>query len=368
MIEVDSLGVRVGSFALRDVNLKVRQAEYHVLLGPTGVGKSVLLHTLAGIHRAITGTIRLAGTDVTRLSPEARGIGFVPQDYALFPHLSVHDNISFGLRMRREQPEAARARVEVLAGKMGLLPLLGRRVDGLSGGERQRVALCRALVIEPKVLLLDEPTNAVDPSRRRGLWAEIKRLQRECGVTTLHITHLFDEALALADRLSVFLDGRVRQEGIAEDVFLHPAHRDVAEFLGIANIFDATVESVQGSTAQLCWGGMPLEAPAVPGLTPGARVSWCIRPGDVMIIRPDRPVREGIRENQIEGHVIGQLPGEALRTLWVELSPQPGEGVTRPETRIEVHIPNHAFLRLDLSIGKSVRLSLKRSGVQVLVD
>jgi len=368
MIEVLGLGVRVGTFALRDVSLTVRQGEYHVLLGPTGVGKSVLLHTLAGIHRPTAGTIRLAGRDVTRLPPESRNIGFVPQDHALFPHLTVVENISFGLRMRRLPRDAARARVEAMAGKMGLLPLLERRIDGLSGGERQRVALCRALVIEPQVLLLDEPTNAVDPSIRRNLWAELKRLQREVGVTTLHITHLFDEAMALADRLSIFLGGRMRQEGTAEEVFLHPAHRDVAEFLGIANLFEATVEGLDGATAHLRWNGVLLEAPVVPGLEVGARVRWCIRPGDVMIIRPDRPVRDAIRENQLEGRITDQLPGEALRTLWVELPSTPDASQAEPAVRLEVHLPNHAFQRLELSTGATVRLSLKRSGVRILMD
>jgi ABC-type Fe3+/spermidine/putrescine transport system ATPase subunit len=369
MIEVRGLGVRVGTFALRDVDLAVAEGEYHVLLGPTGVGKSVLLHTLAGIHRPSAGTVRLAGVDVTRLPPEARGVGFVPQDYALFPHLTVVDNISFGLRMRRLPREAARARVEALAGKMGLRPLLGRRIDGLSGGERQRVALCRALVVEPRVLLLDEPTNAVDPSVRRVLWAELKRLQREVGVTTLHITHLFDEALALADRLSIFLGGRMRQAGTAEDVFLHPAHRDVAEFLGIANLFGATVEACGGGTAQLRWNGVRLEAPAVAGLAVGARVDWCIRPGDVMIVRPDRPIGDAIRENQLDGRIADQLPGETLRTLWVELSSGARDAADgAPPVRLEIHLPNHAFERLELSVGAKVRLSLKRSGVRILTD
>jgi ABC-type Fe3+/spermidine/putrescine transport system ATPase subunit len=368
MIEVRGLGVRVGPFALHDVNLTVSPAEYHVLLGPTGVGKSVLLQTIAGIRRPTSGVIRIGGRDVTHLPPEARDVGFVPQDYALFPHRTVEENISFGLRMRRQRPAVIRACVEALAAKMGLESLLGRHVESLSGGERQRVALCRALAIAPTVLLLDEPTNAVDPSRRRLLWAELKRLQRETGVTTLHITHLFDEALAVADRLSVFLDGRVRQEGTADEVFSRPARRDVAEFLAVANLFEATVERAGNGVAHLRWNGMLLEVASAPDLPTGTRVSWCIRPGDVMILRPDRPVGHPVRENQVEGRIVGQLPGETVRTLWVEIAP-PGE--TRPSappTRLEIHIPNHAFLRLGPVIGGTVRLSLKRSGIRILLD
>ena len=210
-----------------------------MLLGPTGVGKTVLVETLAGLQRPAAGRITLNGRDVTGLPPEARDLGFVPQDYALFPHLSVRDNIAFGLRMRGQGRDQQAARVRDIAARLGIEPLLDRSVRRLSGGERQRVALARALVIAPKVLILDEPTSAVDPTTRRELWAELSRIKREFQVTTLHITHDFEEAIALADRVVIFLDGEIRQDGPPDAVFRHPATRAVAAFLGIRNVFQA---------------------------------------------------------------------------------------------------------------------------------
>jgi len=389
MIIIRDLCVRLGRFALEGLNLDLEPGEYFILLGPTGVGKTVLIETLAGLQRPCGGNIwlKLAAdtgrnhgsatgaaapeVEITHWPPENRGFGYVPQDYALFPHLSVAQNIAFGLRMRGIPESEQNRQVRDMAEKLGIAHLLNRSVNRLSGGERQRVALARALIIAPRLLLLDEPTSAVDPSTRRDLWAELKRVQREFHVTTLHVTHDFEEAMALADRLAVLLDGRFRQAGPPEEVFRRPVDRAVATFLGIHNLFAAQVTAVAGDTVYLAWHGYNLEA-FIPSwarsstegpmptnlLGPGQRVWCCIRPEDVMIVRPDRPVRTGIKENMLSGHIVGEVPGAAMRTLWLSLG----------DHHLEILLPNHAYQRLGLSVGMGITVSLKKAALHIMRD
>lgn len=389
MIAICDLCVRLGGFTLEELNLRLAPGEYFILLGPTGVGKTVLIETLAGLQRPYKGSIWLRSAaaagknqeamaeataseiEITHWPPEKRGFGYVPQDYALFPHLSVAQNIAFGLQMRGIPVAEQNRRVKDIAERLGIAHLLDRAVHRLSGGERQRVALARALIIAPRLLLLDEPTSAVDPSTRRDLWAELKRVQREFLVTTLHVTHDFEEAMALADRLAILLDGRLHQEGSPEEVFRRPASRALAAFLGIHNLFEAQVRAIVGDTVYLTWHGYSLEA-FVPswarggtaGIAPagllqeGRQVWCCIRPEDVMIIRPDRPARPGIKENMLGGRLVGEVPGAAMRTLWLNLG----------DCSLEILLPNHAYQRLGLSLGMEITVSLKKSALHIMQE
>ncbi len=362
MITVRGLGIRLGDFAFQELDLSIPDGEYLVLLGPTGVGKTVLVETLAGLQRPAAGSIMLDGRDVTALPPEARDLGFVPQDYALFPHLSVRENIAFGLRMRGLDHGQQASRVTDIAARLGIDALLDRSVRRLSGGERQRVALARALVVAPKVLILDEPTSAVDPTTRRELWAELNRIKREFHVTTLHITHDFEEAIALADRVAIFLDGRIRQDGPPDLVFRRPATRAVASFLGIRNVFQAQITSVVKDQLTLTWGPYELETFAPDWAREGQTVWGCIRAEDVMILRPDWPLRPSVKENMVPGRIVAEVPGEAMRTLWLEMAKLDGfEGF-----RLEIRIPNHAYQRLGLHLDHNCRVSLKESALHLL--
>lgn len=362
MITVRGLGIQLGAFAFQNLELSIPDGEYLVLLGPTGVGKTVLAETLAGLHRPAAGCIMLDGLDVTALPPEARGLGFVPQDYALFPHLNVHDNIAFGLQMRGQDQAGQSARVRDIASRLGIDSLLERSVRRLSGGERQRVALARALVITPKVLILDEPTSAVDPTTRRELWAELNRIKREFQVTTLHITHDFEEAIALADRVALFLDGQIRQEGPPEQVFRHPSTRAVANFLGIRNVFQTQVTSAGKGELTLAWGPYALGAFAPDWAREGQTVWVCIRAEDVMILRPDWPLRPSVKENMVPGRIVAEVPGESMRTLWLEMAKLDGFA----GFRLEIRIPNHAYQRLGLHLEHNCNVSLKESALHLL--
>jgi ABC-type Fe3+/spermidine/putrescine transport system ATPase subunit len=209
MLQVESLSLQVGSFALRDVSLDVGPEEYFVLMGPNGSGKTLLLKCIGGLLRVRAGRILIDGRDVTGLEPRERGIGYVPQEGALFPYLDVARNIAFPLRIRGWRLRPALRRLEPLIDLLQLGALLQRHPGTLSGGERQRVAVARALASQPRVLLLDEPVSALDEEARRLVCGHLRRLQRELKIAAVHVCHSSEEAGMLADRRAVMVDGRL---------------------------------------------------------------------------------------------------------------------------------------------------------------
>jgi molybdate/tungstate transport system ATP-binding protein len=223
-----------GSFKL-DVDFSTGRG-YCVILGPTGAGKSLLLELIAGIVKPDRGSVRMDGRDITDVPPEKRGIGFVPQDYALFPHMSVYKNIAYGLRARGVKDGE---KVEEIARKFGISHLLDRKPTTLSGGEKQRVALARALVIQPKLVLLDEPLSAVDLRTKERLMGELKRINEEFGIPVIHVTHSLIEAAMLADEIAVMMDGRIVEKGEVKEVLRSPK---VAEFLDVRGMFKRLVD------------------------------------------------------------------------------------------------------------------------------
>ncbi len=220
-----------------NVSLKVREGEYFVVLGPTGAGKTVLVECIAGIHKPPRGEIYLDGERIDHLKPEERGIGYVPQDYALFPHMTVKDNIAFGLRIRRIPISHIEERVESLANLLRINHLLHRYPQTLSGGEKQRVALARALAINPRLMLLDEPLSALDEQTREELCRELKRIHRETGMMIIHISHNLEETFSLADRVCILNEGKVMALDKPELLLTHPPNYFVASFLRTGNIF-----------------------------------------------------------------------------------------------------------------------------------
>ncbi len=226
--------------AVDDVTLEVREGEFLVLLGPSGCGKTTTLRLVAGFVEATRGTIRIGGRDVTRDPPYRRNIGLVFQNYALFPHLSVFENVAFGLRRRRVAEADVGARVRRALGLVRLEGLEGRLPRQLSGGQQQRVAIARALVIEPDVLLLDEPLSNLDAKLRHDVRLELRRLQKTLSITTVMVTHDQDEAMGVGDRLAVMGSGRIEQVGAPAEVYRSPANRFVAAFIGRGNFLDAS--------------------------------------------------------------------------------------------------------------------------------
>jgi len=231
MIRVRGLNLRIGAFALHELSLEVARGDYFILLGPTGSGKTLFIECLCGLLRPDAGSIEIDGRDVTALAPRLRGIGYVPQHQGLFPHLSVEDNIAFPLRARHLPRAEVKARMGPLVELLGLGHLLGRWPAHLSGGERQKVALARALAIQPFLLLLDEPVSALDWPTRAEVLEQLRRVQKELAVTTLHVCHSLDEAMAVADRAGVMIGGRLAQAGPLEELIARPVNAEVARLL-----------------------------------------------------------------------------------------------------------------------------------------
>lgn len=271
--------------ALADIGLDVEEGEFVTLLGPSGSGKTTLLMAIAGFTRPDSGTISLAGRDITGVEPEDRDFGFVFQGYALFPHMSVADNIAFPLKVRKWDRARIAARVEEMLATVGLADLAKRKPRELSGGQQQRVAIARALAFHPKILLLDEPLSALDRTLRETMQRELKRLHRETGVTFLYVTHDQDEALAMSDRIAVFNHGRIEQLGTPRALYRKPDSRFVAEFLGTNNLFPGRVTAVNGASATIEALGTALSIPTAPGMAPasGSEVELWIRPDDLRL-------------------------------------------------------------------------------------
>jgi|AntRauMinimDraft_3_1070383.scaffolds.fasta_scaffold00501_5 thiamine transport system ATP-binding protein len=242
-VDVIDLGVDFGSVtALDDVSLSITDGEFFTLVGPSGCGKTTLLRSIAGLESPSRGSVALGGQDVTDEPPEARNVGIVFQDYSLFPHMSVAENVAYGLRFHElsdgRNPEA---RVTELLELVDLAGFGDREPGQLSGGQKQRVALARALAPEPDVLLLDEPLSALDARLRKELRVQIKTIQRELGITTVYVTHDQAEALAISDRIAVMQNGRLQQVDTPEMVYRQPASRAVAAFIGDNNVFEGSV-------------------------------------------------------------------------------------------------------------------------------
>ena len=305
MIRLENLHVRVGSFDLRDISLEVPKGGYALIIGPTGSGKTTLLEAVAGHARLRSGRVFMHDDEVTELPPERRGLGFVYQQYHLFPHLSVRDNIGYGIRRggRERNGGDAEGRIAELAGMLAIEPLLDRPVRGLSGGEQQRVALARALAPKPSILLLDEPFAAVDPATRQVLRRELRELHEREGITTLQVTHDFDEALRLGDLVAVLAEGRIAQSGTPEQVFRYPNSAFVARFVGTGNVIAGAVERSEPGLGpgpfrgRFAGSGLVLDVVA----EREGPIHAVIRPEDIVLSLTHHP---GSARNHMAGKVV----------------------------------------------------------------
>jgi spermidine/putrescine transport system ATP-binding protein len=273
--------------AVDGVSLDIAPGEFFSLLGPSGCGKTTTLRMIGGFELPTDGRIELRGADITHEPPERRPVNMVFQNYALFPHLCVFDNVAFGLRRRKVPDAEVRQRVGATLELVRLTGFDRRRPDQLSGGQQQRVALARALVNNPAVLLLDEPLGALDLKLRRQLQVELKRVQLEVGITFIYVTHDQEEALALSDRIAVMDRGRVEQLGSPEELYDRPATRFVADFIGTTNLLEGSVEAIDGAVAVIRLGSGERCQAAAAGLRVGEKVDISIRPEAIELVGDD---------------------------------------------------------------------------------
>jgi spermidine/putrescine transport system ATP-binding protein len=338
-VELESVTKRFGDvLAVDDLSLEFASGEFFTLLGPSGCGKTTTLRMIAGFEQPTDGTIRIDGSDVAELPAHRRPTNTVFQSYALFPHLTVADNVAFGLRRKKVAKAEIRKRVAAELERVGLTAEGGRKPAQLSGGQQQRVALARALVNLPKVLLLDEPLGALDLKLRKGLQVELKRIQREVGITFVYVTHDQEEALTMSDRIAVMHRGRVEQVADPEEVYERPATTFVAGFIGVSNLLPG---SVTGSDEVRLDKGPTVRIPTH-GLGTGERCHAVVRPEKLRIDPADaggngRPQVEGIVESSLylgtATQMIVDLGDEVRMTVLspnsdeVERQSLPGAGV-----------------------------------------
>jgi len=340
-VNAETIGVRVDGvskrfahrvkgeiYAARNVILDVRPGELLTLLGPSGCGKTTTLRMIAGFETPDAGRIRFGGQDVTDLPANQRSIGFVFQNYALFPHLSVFENVAYGLRVRGHNDGAVKESVGEVLALVGLAGYEQQFSGQLSGGEQQRVALARAIVIRPRVLLFDEPLSNLDAKLRVQMRQEIRDLQRRLGITTVYVTHDQEEAMAVSDRIAVMQGGSVVQEGSAEDLYHRPASRFVAQFVGRVNLIAGRVTEIAGETVKVAALGTMLSARSPSTiLAPGDGVQIIVRPEAVEVVRGDEgPLRATIVSRSFLGEKIEyavRCAGETLQV--VRYNAGPGE-------------------------------------------
>jgi ABC-type Fe3+/spermidine/putrescine transport system ATPase subunit len=363
MIEVRGLNLSLGNFRIENLDLSLKEGAFNVLLGPTGSGKTLVLESIIGLRKFNSGKIIIGQEEVQHLPPEKRGISYVPQDLALFPHLTVEQNLTYGLRVPPKPIWKENIQLACLVETLKIEHLLHRYPQGLSGGEKQRVALGRALAPSPRLLLLDEPLAALDPVLKSEIQQLLLSLHRSLGFTALHVTHDLEEAYLLGVKINVLIGGRLEQCGQREEVFLRPQTVSVARFLGLKNLFPGKVvklnEGERTITVEV-WGRqvtLPSDHSAG-SLSIGEEIILYLRPEEVMILRPQKPIKESLRQNILSGIIESILDRGTYR--WVLFSPS---GL---DAHLEINLPNYVFRNLGLTEGQEIQVAMRRESLWVI--
>ena len=347
MIRIKNLSNDWKEFKINNINLQVEDNEYFVILGPSGSGKTMLLELIAGMWPLDSGKIYMDNQDITGFPPEKRGIGFVYQNYMLFPHKTVFENIAFGLKAKKVAKEEIKAMVNEMMDLLKISHLADRLPRTLSGGEQQRTALARALIIYPKILLMDEPLSALDRKTRDELMQELKEIHRKFDVTLIHVTHNFDEALMLADRIAIMRNGEISQVGTSTEIFRHPADKFVADFVGAENIIEGTAKKDGAKITIVNTGNISIYSTE----QKEGHVHITVRPEDIIL--STQKVETSAR-NVFKGQIKEIVDTGALIKLTIDV----GEPLV-------VFLTRQSFLDMELNIGKSVWTYFKATAVHV---
>jgi molybdate/tungstate transport system ATP-binding protein len=347
MIKIEHLSKDWKEFKINDVTLEINENEYFVFLGPSGSGKTMLLELIAGMWAPDAGKIYINNQDVTNLPSEKRGVGFVYQNYMLFPHKTVFENIAFGLNIRKVDKKEIKQKVGELMELFGISHLAHRLPRTLSGGEQQRTALARALIIRPKVLLMDEPLSALDRITREELIREFKKIHEEFEITIIQVTHNFDEALQLAERIAIIKKGTVSQVGTTDEVFRRPKDEFVADFVGTENIIRGVATDGEENLTSVDTGNIVVES--IEHKT--GDVHFTIRPEAITVstTRITTSARNEFKGKLTEIYDLGTI---------IKLTVDVGEQFVLILTR-------QSFDDLELNIGKEVFISFKATAVNL---
>jgi len=369
LLRIEKVSANLGDFVLREVSLEVESGEYLVIIGPTGSGKTILMETVAGIRSPNEGRIFLDGREITREVPRNRKVCMVYQDLMLFPHLSVKENIAFGLRVRKAPSDEIEKKVNEVSELLGISHLHHRMPETMSGGEKQRVAMARAMVMEPALLLLDEPLSALDGVTRKKLRRELKRIHQVYDTTIIHVTHNFEEVFSLADRVAVMNGGEIVQVGTPEEIFRRPKCEMIANFVGVENIFRGVASKSRGL--------LEIE---VDGLKIASATSWNGN-GDgnggadsrnVVALREGQEGREVFASVRSEDILLSKAPLESsARNSFEGRVQEIADGGTMVKVWVDVGIPFMATLtrrgceEMDLAEEDHVYLTFKATAVHV---
>jgi len=347
MIRIKGLYKDWKEFSLKNIDLEIKEGEYFVILGPTGAGKTLALEMIAGFHSPDKGEIWIGGQNLTDAPPEDRNIGFIYQDYSLFPHLDVKENVEFGLKLKKVSKDKIEEKTRDIMELLGISHLSHRQPSTLSGGEQQKVAIARAMVVNPRVLLLDEPLSALDSKTQDRLRDELKQLSEKQGLTMIHVTHDRVEAMALGDRIGVLMDGKLRQVGTPQQIFHRPLNEEIASFVGIDNIYEGE-SRIENGIARINLGELKIEA--ITGKE--GKIKLCVRPEEITILR--KGSRSSAR-NLFEGRVVRVSERYPLMKLTIDAGKE-----------FQAVITKKSFLELNLKEGSRVYVSFKASSVHVL--
>jgi molybdate transport system ATP-binding protein/molybdate/tungstate transport system ATP-binding protein len=345
MIKINGVSIRLGEFFLKDVTLDIDDGKYFMILGPTGAGKTILLESIAGIYYPDNGSIWMNGQDITHTPPRKRNISMVYQDYMLFPHLTVKKNISFGLRLKNFSKEKIKNKVNDISQMLNIHHLLHRFPGTLSGGEKQRVAIARAMVTEPEALLLDEPLSSLDTKTRGKLRRELKKIHTITKITTVHVTHNFEEVFSLGDSVAVMNKGKIIQVGTPDQVFRRPNSEFVADFVGVENLFKGN-STIKGGISHICMNGINIIS------------STCKSKECMVAIRPENIF---ISKNRIESGAMNSFNGKIADII--DKGAIIKIGVDINNIHFTAIMTRRAFDDMELKRGMSAYITFKASDV-----
>jgi molybdopterin-binding protein len=349
MIHVENLSNNWGDFTLKDISLDIKESEYFVILGPTGAGKTLLLEIIAGLYFPKKGKVIINGEDMTLTSPENRGLGFVYQDFALFPHLNVRKNIEYGLKLRKIPEEEREKKISELVKMLKINHLLHRNTETLSGGEKQKVALARALAINPKIILMDEPFSALDENTKSKLISDMKELHKTEGITFVHVTHSQEEAILLADRIGIMMKGTIVQVGNPDEIFYKPVTKEIAQFVKIENIWEGKVTRKNESEIVVEVNGKEIVALS-DHFKVGQDVRLIIRPEDIILGKGNTSAR-----NNFKGKVISVIKHGFYYIIRIDCG-----------FEVEAAVTKQSIENLNIKEGANINIFFKATALQII--